>query len=568
MPLPLFEIKIAGKPVAVIKSGDRQLQFVKIKKFHSKYFATKDGIFEIDDEYSYQYSKTSIYFYNFSNNKPISLLGASEVSEKLKGVGDSELFNRDRFLASLGPNTDTSQIAMPPDRTNELSAGTKHFVQDYATDDEAAKTDVMVHVHSQKAAVPVKSSNLVGFGANRGDYAFVQIAHKKLDICPMVLHDDRAYTKYGVFEATRDNVYMFKKQVVCFFVLSDSEEKTIIPMPKKADKIRKKMIRNAKKSESKEPTAKGRKKWSFLETFHTPYKPTPEPKQESTSKPTDKIKIPGTVASTLDLKTGKTSRPDIYSGPKIKLPKNISLSTEKSLIQYQADSPSIYKTTLNELHLSKMAVATKLSDPLKKAIPIVLVFGAVMGLAIVMSNAPPVMDKMAEYMGISPPQIVLLTPDEAREAGLDVSNIPIADEGFKICHDDHTGEQIPCPEPIVEEELGETTETTETGVLSTDLTTPIVDDVAPTLVVPSDMEIQSDNERGAKVQYNAQAIDNVDAVVEVFCDPPSGKIFSVGETDVLCVATDKAGNSSYASFTVTVIPQSNPGKGFPILPPP
>ena len=61
MPLPLFEMKIAGRPIAIIKSGDRQLQFVKIKKFHSKYFSTKDGIFEIDDEYSYQYSKTSVY---------------------------------------------------------------------------------------------------------------------------------------------------------------------------------------------------------------------------------------------------------------------------------------------------------------------------------------------------------------------------------------------------------------------------------------------------------------------------------------------------------------------------
>ena len=55
MPLPLFEIKVAGKPIDIIKSGDRQLQFVKVKKFHSKYFSTKEGIFEIDDEYSYLY---------------------------------------------------------------------------------------------------------------------------------------------------------------------------------------------------------------------------------------------------------------------------------------------------------------------------------------------------------------------------------------------------------------------------------------------------------------------------------------------------------------------------------
>tara|TARA_Y100000310_G_C20690589_1_gene821945 strand:+ start:2306 stop:4012 length:1707 start_codon:yes stop_codon:yes gene_type:complete len=568
MPLPLFEIKIAGKPIAIIKSGDRQLQFVKVNKFHSKYFATKDGIFEIDDEYSYLYGKTSIYFYNFSNNKPISLLGVNEVSEKLKGVGDSELFNRDRFLASLGPNTDTTKIALPPDRTTELSAKTKHFVQDYATDDEAAKTDVMVHVHSQKAAIPAKSSNLLGFGANRGDYAFVQIAHKKLDICPMVLHDDRAYTKYGVFEATRDNVYMFKKQVVCFFVLSDSEEKTILPMPKKADKIRKQMLRIAKKSESSGPTEKGKKKWKFLETFHTPRKPNLPPTEPEPAKSTEKIKIPGTTASTPDLKTGKTARPEIYKGPKIKLPKNISLSTEKSLIQYQADSPSIYRTTINELHLSKQAVATKLSDPLKKAIPIVVIFGAVMGLAIVMSNAPPVIDKMAEYAGIQPPQIVLLTPDEARDRGLDVSVLETAPEGFEICHDQHTGQQITCPEPVVTEETTETTETTESDVGTADVIVPVVEDtIAPTMVIPSDMEIQSDNDRGAKVTFIVQAIDETDGSLEVFCDPPSGKIFPIGSTDVICVATDESGNSGYGTFTVTVLPQTNEGPGFNILPP-
>ena len=457
-----------------------------------------------------------------------------------------------------------------PDRTNELSPRTKHFIQDYATDDEAAKTDVMVHVHSQKAAIPAKSSNLLGFGANRGDYAFVQTAHKKLDICPMVLHDNRAYTKYGVFEATRDNVYMFKKQVVCFFVLSDSEEKTILPIPKKADRIRKQMLRIAKRREAKEPTAKGKKRWSFMETFHTPHKSKPPPKPET---PTDgKIQIPGTAASTPNLKTGKTARPDEYSGPKIKLPRNISLSTEKSLIQYQADSPSIYRTTINELHLSKQAVATKLSDPLKKAIPIMVIFGAVMGLAIVMSNAPPVIDKMAEYMGIMPPQIVLLTPDEAREMGLDVNLMEVAPEGFEICHDSHTGKQITCPAvgaETTETEDAETGETTEAGVGPTDLTVEVVEDtIAPTLVVPSDMEIQADNERGARVTFIVQAVDNVDAQVEVICDPPSGKIFPVGETDVICVVTDAAGNSSYGSFVVTVLGQHNEGRGFPILPPP
>ena len=64
-----------------------------------------------------------------------------------------------------------------------------------------------------------------------------------------------------------------------------------------------------------------------------------------------------------------------------------------------------------------------------------------------------------------------------------------------------------------------------------------------------------------------RAIDETDGELQVSCDPPSGKIFPIGDTDVLCVVTDAAGNSSYGSFVVTVLPQTNEGPGFPILPP-
>ena len=43
MVIPLFEMKISKQPIAIIKSGDRQLQFVKVSKHSSKYFTTKDG---------------------------------------------------------------------------------------------------------------------------------------------------------------------------------------------------------------------------------------------------------------------------------------------------------------------------------------------------------------------------------------------------------------------------------------------------------------------------------------------------------------------------------------------
>ena len=62
---------------------------------------------------------------------------------------------------------------------------------------------------------------------------------------------------------------------------------------------------------------------------------------------------------------------------KKKQPRNISLSSEKTLQQFKADDPDIFRTTVRELFTSKVAVAEKLSDPLKKVIPIALIFGGV-----------------------------------------------------------------------------------------------------------------------------------------------------------------------------------------------
>ena len=63
MVVPLFEMKLSKKPIAIIKMGDRNVSFVKINKYNSKYFTTKDGqTYELDDEYEYRYKKTGVYF--------------------------------------------------------------------------------------------------------------------------------------------------------------------------------------------------------------------------------------------------------------------------------------------------------------------------------------------------------------------------------------------------------------------------------------------------------------------------------------------------------------------------
>lgn len=58
---------------------------------------------------------------------------------------------------------------------------------------------------------------------------------------------------------------------------------------------------------------------------------------------------------------------------------------------------------------------------------------------------------------------------------------------------------------------------------------------------------------GAAVTFaNPTATDNVDGTDPVTCSPASGSTFAIGVTTVTCTATDKAGNSSHTSFTVTV----------------
>ena len=124
MVVPKISMRYFANTVAIIKGGDRQLSFIKIRKYNNKYFCVKDsGIYELDDQYEYRYFKTGVYFYNFNNSKPLSLSGMQEVDEKLQDVGDSILFNKERHIENMQamhPGVETDPLQMPPDRTEEM----------------------------------------------------------------------------------------------------------------------------------------------------------------------------------------------------------------------------------------------------------------------------------------------------------------------------------------------------------------------------------------------------------------------------------------------------------------
>jgi hypothetical protein len=73
----------------------------------------------------------------------------------------------------------------------------------------------------------------------------------------------------------------------------------------------------------------------------------------------------------------------------------------------------------------------------------------------------------------------------------------------------------------------------------------------PTISVPGNLTAEATGPAGAVVAYAVSAT-NVDGAVPVTCTPAAGSTFALGQTTVSCSATDKAGQTSRASFGVLV----------------
>ncbi|MDT5156631.1 MAG: large repetitive protein [Acidobacteriota bacterium] len=99
------------------------------------------------------------------------------------------------------------------------------------------------------------------------------------------------------------------------------------------------------------------------------------------------------------------------------------------------------------------------------------------------------------------------------------------------------------------------TTTTETGQSCSFTVTvnPAVDNEAPSISCPSDISVpeSSSSSNSANVSYSVTANDN-SGTADITCNPPSGSSFPVGTHEVICTATDPAGNSASCTFNVTV----------------
>lgn len=82
--------------------------------------------------------------------------------------------------------------------------------------------------------------------------------------------------------------------------------------------------------------------------------------------------------------------------------------------------------------------------------------------------------------------------------------------------------------------------------------------VAPEVTVPGNMTVPATSSGEAVVIFSASATDDVDGTLPATCIPSSGSTFPLGQTTVICSATDAAGNTGTAEFTVTVVGISGP----------
>ena len=89
---------------------------------------------------------------------------------------------------------------------------------------------------------------------------------------------------------------------------------------------------------------------------------------------------------------------------------------------------------------------------------------------------------------------------------------------------------------------------------------PPPDTTAPVVTPPGNQTLQATSPAGATQAFSGTATDDVDGPLSAPCTPTS---YALGETTVTCSATDAAGNTGQATFTVTVVDTVGPTLSLP-----
>lgn len=153
----------------------------------------------------------------------------------------------------------------------------------------------------------------------------------------------------------------------------------------------------------------------------------------------------------------KTKKQEIDPELTEKLVKNTSISAEKMLLNYTADSPRIFHTTMKDIFGAHIAVHTKLSEGLKKAMPIMVIMVVAMVGVVGVSQLPMIIDQVGKTFGvekrveverIQQVEVVYLTPDEARAQGIVVEDAPTGINPDTIDRGENAPQLNPVPDDV------------------------------------------------------------------------------------------------------------------------
>ncbi len=156
---PILEIIWSNSPIAIIKTGDRDLQVIKIRKILGKFFITKYGVFELDSKFEYRVGKQAVYLFNATNSKPLSLPALAKIQEMYRknDIEDlvKEMHKIDKAIkdANLTDPLKILEYVVREKGGTAIDLATEKWLMGYRAYDPASIRVLLTQAHQAKRAI-------------------------------------------------------------------------------------------------------------------------------------------------------------------------------------------------------------------------------------------------------------------------------------------------------------------------------------------------------------------------------------------------------------------------------
>ncbi len=163
---PILEIVWSNNPIAIIKTGDRDLEIRKIKKVLGKFFMTPYGVFELDSKYEYRFGKQAIYLFNATNSKPLSIPALEKIQQMYakQDIGDlvHEMQKIDSAIkdANLTDPLKILEYIVKEKGGTAIDLATEKWLMGYRAYDPASIRVLLTQAHQAKRAIETLSPSV------------------------------------------------------------------------------------------------------------------------------------------------------------------------------------------------------------------------------------------------------------------------------------------------------------------------------------------------------------------------------------------------------------------------